>query len=270
MFQQTTPRGHIIATVFSVTFACIGWYAPGAAQQNRTEVAVEGQFEGKNGKRAKDLSGIACRPPVGGEHRCLVVNDESPFAQLATVRDHRLIAGRTVDLIAGRGARLADNVPLEGVFGSEAAGRPTIAERCPDRSIEEDFDEFDGEGVAWASGPSGGGILRRWISLLRAESQTRRRSTHLLARFRVDGTGRLSEPAELTWRLGEALRHADPVSAHYGLPLDQDRQGLDIEGIAALGDGDELLFGLRAPSPDGHAFILRARAGDLFAPEARG
>ncbi len=190
------------------------------------------------------------------------------FAQLATVHDRRLIAGRTVDLIAGRGARLADNVPLEGVFGSEAAGRPTLADRCPDRSIEEDFDEFDGEGVAWASGPSGGVFYVVGSHSCGREHNTRRRSTHLLARLRVDGTGRLSEPAELTWRLGEALRHADPVSAHYGLPLDQDRQGLDIEGIAALGDGDELLFGLRAPSLNGHAFIVRARAADLFAPGA--
>jgi hypothetical protein len=94
--------------------------------------------------------------PVGGEHICLVVNDESPSAQLATVRDRRFIANpRTVDLIAGRGARLADTVPPDGVFGSEAAARPSTVGRCPDRSIEEDFDEFDGEGVAWASGPSG-------------------------------------------------------------------------------------------------------------------
>jgi hypothetical protein len=78
----------------------------------------------------------------------------------------------------------------------------------------------------------------------------------------------LSESAELTWRLGEALRHADPVSEHYGLPLDRGPQGLDIEGIAALGDGDDLLFGLRAPSLNGHAFIVRARGVDLFAPGA--
>ena len=253
---------------FFVTFAYAGWCTPGCTQQNHTEVAVEGTLHGKKiGKPAKDLSGIACRPPVAGEHICLVVNDESPFVQLATVRDHRLIANpRTVDLIAGRGARLADTVPQEGVFGSEAAGRPVIAERCPDRDIEDDFDEFDGEGVAWASGLSGGVFYVVGSHSCGREHATRRRSTHLLARFRVDGTGRLSEPAELTWRLGEALKRADPVSAHYGLPLDRNRQGVDIEGIAALGDGDDLLFGLRAPSLSGHAFIVRAHAADLFAP----
>jgi hypothetical protein len=203
---------------------------------------------------------------AGGEHACLVVNDESPFAQLATVRDHRLVASpRTVDLIGSRGTRLADTVPPEGVFGSEVAGRPAIAERCPDRDIQDDFDEFDGEGVAWASGPSGGIFYVVGSHSCGREHATRRRSTHLLARFRADGTGQLSEPAELTWRLGEVLKHADPVGAHYGLPLDRNRQGVDIEGIAALGDGDDLLFGLRAPSLDGHAFIIRAHAADLFA-----
>ena len=270
MFQQATPRQQIIAIAVSVTFAYLGWQAPGAAQQSHTKVIVEGPFHGKKiGKPPKDLSGIACRPLAGGEHACLVVNDESPFAQLATVRDHRLVASpRTVDLIGSRGTRLADTVPPEGVFGSEAAGRPAIAERCPDRDIQDDFDEFDGEGVAWASGPSGGIFYVVGSHSCGREHATRRRSTHLLARFRADGTGQLSEPAELTWRLGEVLKHADPVSAHYGLPLDRNRQGVDIEGIAALGDGDELLFGLRAPSLDGHAFIVRARAADLFAPGA--
>jgi hypothetical protein len=270
VFQQTTPHAHIIALAYFVTFVCAGWSAPGAAQQSHTEVTVEGPFHGKKiGKPAKDLSGIACRPLVGGEHACLVVNDESPFAQLATVRDHRLIASpRTVDLIAGRGTRLADTLPPVGVFGSEAAGRPAIAQRCRDRDIEDDFDEFDGEGVAWASRPSGGVFYVVGSHSCGRNQATRRRSTHLLARFQADGDGRLSEPAELTWRLGEVLRQADPVSAHYGLPLDRNRQGVDIEGIAALGNGDDLLFGLRAPSLDGHAFIVRAHAADLFGPDA--
>jgi hypothetical protein len=270
VFQQTTPHGHLIAVAFFMTFAYAGWSAPGAAQQRHTEVTVEGPFHGKKiGKPAKDLSGIACRALVEGEQACLVVNDESPFAQLATLRDHRLIASpRTVDLFNGRGTRLADTVPPVGVFGSEAAGRPAVADRCPDRNIEDDFDEFDGEGVAWASGPSSGVFYVVGSHSCGRNQATRRRSTHLLARFRADGDGRLSEPGELTWRLGEVLKHADPVSAHYGLPLDQNRQGVDIEGIAALGDGDDLLFGLRAPSLNGHAFIIRAHAADLFAPGA--
>ena len=130
----------------------------------------------RSGQSATKLSGIACQPPVRGERTCLVVNDESPFAQLATVRERRLIAGRTVDLIAGRAARLADNVPLDGVFGSEAAGRPTLADRCPDRSIAKDFDEFDGEGVAWSSTASGGVFY-----VVGSHSCGRGRATHVAA-----------------------------------------------------------------------------------------
>jgi Protein of unknown function (DUF3616) len=90
----------------------------------------------------------------------------------------------------------------------------------------------------------------------------------LLARFRVDETGTLSEPAELTWRLGEALLQADQVRAHYGLPLTTEQQGLDIEGIAALSD-DDLVLGLRAPilgesEAPKDAVILRVRASELF------
>ena len=104
MIGHAARCGRMLAGVTSLALACTGWWAPGAAQQARTEVALEGRFEGKNGKPAGDLSGIACQPPVAGEHACFVVNDESPFAQLATLRDRRLLAGRTVDLIAGRGA----------------------------------------------------------------------------------------------------------------------------------------------------------------------
>jgi hypothetical protein len=69
VFQQTTPHAHIIAVAFFMTFAYAGWSAPGAAQHNRTEVAVEGPFKSKKvGTSATDLSGIACQPPVGGQH----------------------------------------------------------------------------------------------------------------------------------------------------------------------------------------------------------
>src|SRR5512135_3091351 len=106
MIRQAVRRGRMIAGIFSLILAYTGWWAPGAAQQTRTEITIEGEFKGKGDEKAHDLSGIACQPPVGGEYACLVVDDESSFAQLAMLRDRRLIAGGKVDLIAGRGAHL--------------------------------------------------------------------------------------------------------------------------------------------------------------------
>jgi hypothetical protein len=235
------------------------------AQEARSEIAVDGKFDGKKGGQATDLSGIACRPEDESGYSCVVVNDESPFAQFATLRNGRLIAGFKIDLLAGRGRRLADETPPSGVFGSEAAGRPIVAERCSDRKIESDFDEFDGEGVAWAPTGSGGIFYVVGSHACSRSSGTRRRSTHLLARIPVDRAGQVSGEPELTWRLGQALRRANFVAGHYGLPLNASQQGLDIEGVAALNGGEDLLFGLRAPSLDGHGFMVRARAADLFA-----
>ena len=46
----------MLAGVASLALACTGWWAPGAAQQTRTEVVLAGRFEGRNGKLAGDLS----------------------------------------------------------------------------------------------------------------------------------------------------------------------------------------------------------------------
>jgi hypothetical protein len=46
---RASRRGCVIAGVFSLILACMGWWAPGAAHQTRTEVTAEGRFEGKDG-----------------------------------------------------------------------------------------------------------------------------------------------------------------------------------------------------------------------------
>ena len=223
---------------------------------------LDGPFAGKDGKPARDLSGIACRP-AGDGHTCLVVNDESPLAQLAGLHRRRLVPGRTIDLIANIGSPLAGATPPAGTFGSEAAARPVSSERCPDRNLDKDFDEFDGEGIAYAPAGSGGFFYVVGSHACGRSNASRRRSTHLLARIPVDDAGTPSGPAELTWRLGEALLRAEPIRDHYGLPLDRTRQGLDIEGIAARSDG-ELILGLRAPQLGNDAVVLRVRASELF------
>lgn len=84
----------------------------------------------------------------------------------------------------------------------------------------------------------------------------------MLARIPANAQGEPNGPTQVTWRLGEALRGLPVLAGHYGLPLTEAAQGLDIEGIAAI--GTNLLFGLRAPSLNEHATILIADAEELF------
>lgn len=71
-------------------------------------------------KRAEDLSGIACAEPSGFPRHCLLVDDDSQFAQFVTLEDGEITAGEKV--------RLTD---------ATFAGEPL---------------EFDGEGVAFDCG----------------------------------------------------------------------------------------------------------------------
>lgn len=206
---------------------------------------IEELRPGRDPKPAADLSGIACRPVDTEVFRCLVVNDESQFAQWATYHDGVL-------------APEAIPIPLIGPVSpgpGEAVGTMAAVGSCP--GGETSFKEFDGEGIAWARDPSSDGI---WYVVgshsCGRQSPRLRASTHLLARLREGG-----RRVTLSWRLGPSLRAQPEVGAHYNRSLTKADQGLDIEGIAAL--GDELFLGLRAPAPT-HATILRAPAHALF------
>ena len=67
---------------------------------------------------------------------------------------------------------------------------------------------------------------------------------------------------DTTYRLTDVLRHASTVGAYFGKDLDGDN-GLNIEGLAV--HGDQLIIGLRGPSIDGRAFLVRTDIGPLFA-----
>ena len=221
--------------------------------QQPLQVAFEGAFEEKPGKPAEDLSGIACRSLDGATFRCLVVNDESSFAQWATYSRGRLVAGKTLRLIGATPPGLGD-----------AAGAMPPVGTCPGDVVAA-FKEFDGEGVAWVPGPGAGGsfFVVGSHACGRHPPLRMRHSTHLLARIEaMEAAGGPTGKVALTWRLGPSLRAASDLGAFYNQALTREAQGLDIEGIAAV--GGELFFGLRAPSLDGHAFILRATAAALF------
>jgi hypothetical protein len=211
----------------------------------------------KPDKPAKDLSGIACAASdTAGSRLCMVVNDESSFAQLVTLRDRNIVAGGIVPLIGEAPP------PPPPVLGKV----PVVA--CPNGSAEKPFEEFDGEGVTYQAAPPTGGRAGGTFYVVGSHGCSRktaefRLSSFLLARVDVDDHGHAATP-ELTYRVSRALRNAASVAQFFGKSLDADAQGLNIEGVAIA--GDSLLFGLRSPSLNGDAFIVAAKIADLFAP----
>lgn len=217
--------------------------ATGAARAElkpERKIEATSDFAGKKRKPAIDISGIACRPPAGGEYRCLLVNDESKTAQFATLTQTTIRPERPLPLIG-------DSAPA-------ASGRqPSI--RCPKPG---GFGEFDGEGVAYAD---------RSFYVVGSHGCSRhggeyRSSSFLLARIRLDGGE--AGAAELSWRVSDLLGAAGEAAPYLGKPLDAESNGLNIEGLAVV--GDRLWLGLRAPSLDGRAFLVGADVAELFKP----
>lgn len=223
-----------------------------------SEVTVHGNFLGKKGKTpATDLSGIACLPPgPGGTRECLAINDENRGAQRARLAGDTLAPGAEVPIL-GR----EEPADALGV-------RPSLA--CP--GGPDDFEDLDGEGVALAPGatPEAGTFYVVGSHGCSRGKAKGRLSSFLLARipFFNGAPGRV----EFSWRLSDALAGSPALAPFFAQPLDKDHQGLNVEGIAAV--GGDLLFGLRAPAetpnkpdkPVQTAFLARVPAAALFAP----
>ncbi|WP_186420149.1 DUF3616 domain-containing protein [Bosea sp. CS1GBMeth4] len=207
--------------------------------ERRIETASD--FAGKKRKAARDISGIACLPPAGAEWRCLVVNDESRAAQFATLAQGTISPGRSLPLIG------------EGAPAGARGRQPTVG--CPRQGS---FGEFDGEGVAFAD---------RQFYVVGSHGCSRhsgeyRPSSFLLARIAA-GTGEAGAP-ELSWRVADLLAAAGEVAPYLGKTLDETGNGLNIEGLAVV--GDRLWLGLRAPSLAGRAFLVGGSVAELFKP----
>ncbi|MBL6458696.1 DUF3616 domain-containing protein [Belnapia sp. T6] len=202
---------------------------------------------------AEDLSGIACLPyGPDGARECLVVNDENKGAQHARLVGEVLSSGTPVPLLGDELPKDARGIP------------PTLA--CPGGS--DDFADLDGEGVAVAPGgtpESGTFYVVGSHGCSRAKAKGRL-SSFLLARVPFIG-GHPGRP-ELTWRLSAVLQVNPELAPFFTQPLNEDHQGLNVEGIAAV--GGDLLFGLRAPSQGGRAFLIRVPVSTLFAPDQPG
>jgi hypothetical protein len=226
---------------------------PASGEPGVKEYEVKKPFHGQG---PADLSGIACIPIEQGEaYRCLVVNDETQTAQFARVANGTIKAGDEISLIGD-----SPDPATEGA-------RPKVP--CP--KLTDDFAEFDGEGVAYAA---------PYFYIVGSHGCSRKKgkfrlSSFILARIRVDQEGRpvdadgnvlerskVYAAIETTYRLSDLLPRTKEAGAYFGKSLDADAKGLNIEGIAV--EGDSIFVGLRAPSLDGKAFVVRANVNELF------
>jgi Protein of unknown function (DUF3616) len=230
-----------------VLVGCIGAHGACAQQGSTiplTSIDVKGDFEvkGKKDDVAVDISGIACLPLRHGQRTCLLINDENRNAQLATIKNDRMVVGDTVKLIG--------KDPDPDTLGSP----PQV--KC---SKEDGFKDLDGEGVAYAE---------PYFYVVGSHGCSRkgdefRLSSFILARVKVDRNGEPSK-VKTTYRLSDLLARAGAAAPFFGKDLES-ANGLNIEGIAAK--GDTLWFGLRAPvavDSKGLAYLVRADASDLF------
>lgn len=226
MMRHARALRSVLAAIVLTALAPAAWVSASTAAEPEKWL-VSGKLEGKKGKKAEDISGIACSsiPP----RECLVIDDETQFAQWVTIGSDGLVAGPTLPLIDDR----------------DASGKPV---------------ELDGEGVAYADGAffvtGSFGAARKPGS---GENDARvKASSHVFritpenGTFGIEGSGALRD-----------IILADPELAPFA-DGDLADNGLTVEGIAVLGDTSYI--GFRGPVLDGgeSAAILELPTATLF------
>lgn len=190
---------------------------------------VNGRIAGRDGKVARDLSGLACDRPSGFPRRCVVVDDETQSAQVVILHDGRIESGPVVKLVS-----------------DEFAGNRL---------------ELDGEGVAIAGGDvyviGSHGHPRDRKGKLDArrdadEIAAKIAATSRLLRFKLpmqqdqDGQS-IAVDVVSSARIREAIAASSVLAPHMDHRLDDN--GLTVEGIAVA--GNRLYIGFRAPLLEG-------------------
>lgn len=265
---MTIARRMCLSVVYLSTACALGLGAAGpvaAGESNAPIWRVEKKLVGKDKNKKKhdgkstDVSGIACTESAGFPRRCLVIDDELQAAQIVIVEDGHLRAGQMIPLI--------DDTSVKG--------KPI---------------EFDGEGVAYADGTfliigSHGHPRDKNHALDPTKDKDRdtikasitANSRIALVRLTTDQIGQdgklKDKGAEPKARLFTGLHGILAMEPLLKPFLNQrlDRNGVTVEGIAAL--GDTLFIGLRGPSLGGdRAAILSMPVEDVLAnrtPKAR-
>ncbi|WP_342709921.1 DUF3616 domain-containing protein [Bradyrhizobium sp. B124] len=192
------PAGTLLASAAALL---LGLFAPNTAIADDTR-PVHGAVQAKNGKKSKDVSGIACASPLGFPRTCLVIDDNAQAAQLVRVEDGEIQAGEMIPLIDNR-------------FKGKAL-------------------ELDGEGVAYTDGFF---YVIGWHGrprdsehkLGKKETAARIAASSQIVRFRPEGSHDLS----VVERQGKlrAIIDQEPALSNY-LDRRLEDNGLTIEGVA--------------------------------------
>jgi hypothetical protein len=198
---------------------------------------------GRDGKKAKDLSGMACNRAQGFPRLCVVVDDESQSAQAVMLYEGRLEAGPTIPLISDK----FDGEPLEldgeGVAFSGGNFYVVGSHGHPrDRKNKLDPERDAGEIAAKIKASS---------RLLRFKAPSEQDAKREVIKVDVASSSRVREAIA-----------ASPVLSPY-MNQRLDRNGLTVEGIAVI--GDRLYVGFRAPLLEsGKAAIMSLAVDSLF------
>ena len=228
------PRPSSIAISARTILAAVllGLFAAGTAIADNTW-PVHGLLQDKNGKKSKDVSGIACTAPQGFPRTCLVIDDNAQAAQFVTLEDGEIRTGEMVPLIDNR-------------FKGEAL-------------------ELDGEGIAYADGffyviGSHGRPRDSEHKLGKKKLAARIEASSQIVRFRPEGARELSA-VERQGKL-RAIIEQEPALSKY-LDRKLERNGLTIEGIAVR--HGRILVGFRGPSlAKGRAAVLSVAVDAIF------
>jgi len=194
-----------------------------------------------------NISGIGCLPPQGATRHCLMIDDEGQRAQIVRLDEE----GLTVTDHRPRLIREDADPPPFGTAPMDTA--------CGAGSGK--FKDLDGEAVAYA---------KPFFYVVGSHGCSRHSnkfhpSAFLLVRLPVDDTGHKAGKPQATYRLSEALKRSEKVNSYFSKDLNG-ASGLNIEGLVVAGDW--IYAGLRAPSLEKQAFIVRASVSTLFSDAA--
>jgi hypothetical protein len=233
--MSTGPRVRRVSVLLSL-LGFLAWPLEPAVAQGDRVWPVKERLVDKDGDKSKDISGIACSRSDGFPRTCLVIDDNRQHAQLLTLEDGELRAGRSVRLI-------------ENSF----AGKQL---------------ELDGEGVAFDNG-------HFYVIGSHGHPRDRKRELEAgrdadLIRARIAAA---SQIVRLKIADGSASgirstgRLRDAIAAEPALRPFMDRRlennGLTIEGIAIR--NGRLFAGFRGPMlEDGCAAVLSVSLAALF------